>query len=52
MRLPERPLWWEVVDLLFEAGAIEAAARAQRYDVPVLGDLLASVREPTVQGLM
>ena len=52
LRLPERPLWWEVVDALFEAGAIEAAARAQRYAVPVLADLLASVREPAVQGLV
>ena len=52
LRLPERPLWWEVVDALFEAGACEAAARAQRYAVPVLGDLLASVREPAVQGLV
>ena len=51
-RLPESPLWWEAVDLLFEAGAIEAAARAQRYAVPTLGDLLASVREPAVQGLV
>ena len=52
LRLPENPLWWEVVDLLFQAGAIEAAARAQRYAVPVLADLLASVREPAVQGLV
>ena len=52
LRLPESPLWWEVVDLLFEAGAVEAAARAQRYAVPVLADLLASVREPAVQGLV
>ena len=52
LRLPERPLWWEVVDLLFEAGTADAAARAQRYAVPVLGDLLASVREPAVQGLV
>ena len=52
LRLPERPLWWEVVDMLFGAGAVEAAARAQRYAVPVLGDLLASVREPAVQGLV
>ncbi len=50
--LPSEPLWWDVADLLFEAGAIEAAARAQRYAVPVLTDLLASVREPAVQGLV
>ena len=52
LRLPEEPVWWEVVDLLFEAGAAEAAARAQRYAVPTLVDLLASVREPAVQGLV
>ncbi len=52
LRLPESPLWWDVVDLLFEAGEIEAAARAQRYAVPTLVDLLASVREPAVQGLV
>ena len=52
LRLPERPLWWDVVDLLFGVGRIEAAARAQRYAVPVLTDLLAAVREPAVQGLV
>ena len=44
--------WWEVVDLLFEAGDAVAASRAQRYAVPVLGDFLAAVREPAVQGLV
>ena len=52
LRLPDRALWWEAVDALIEAGLPEAAARAQRYAVPVLGDLLASVREPAVQGLV
>ena len=52
LRLPERPLWWDAVDMLFEAGHPEAAARAQRYAVPTLVDLLASVREPAVQGLV
>ena len=49
---PEAPLWWEIVDLLFAAGAHDAAARAQLYAVPVLGDLLGAVREPAVQGLV
>ena len=52
LRLPDRALWWEAVDALFEVGVPDAAARAQRYAVPVLGDLLASVREPAVQGLV
>ena len=50
--LPSEPLWWDVVDLLFHVGEIDAAARAQRYAVPTLVDLLASVREPAVQGLV
>ncbi len=50
--LPPEPLWWDVVDLLFGVGETEAASRAQRYAVPVLTDLLASVREPAVQGLV
>ena len=44
--------WWEVVDALFDAGDAVAASRAQRYAVPVLGDFLAAVREPAVQGLI
>ena len=44
--------WWEVVDLLFDAGDAVAASRAQRYAVPMLGDFLAAVREPAVQGLV
>ena len=44
--------WWEVTDLLFDAGDPVAASRAQRYAVPVLGDFLAAVREPAVQGLV
>ena len=52
LRLPERALWWDAVDGLFEAGRPEAAARAQRYAVPTLVDLLASAREPAVQGLV
>lgn len=51
-RLPEGALWWEAVDALFEAGDPAAAARAQRYAVPVLTDLLSAVREPSVQGLI
>ena len=49
---PSDTPWWEVVDLLFDAGDAVAASRAQRYAVPVLGDFLAAVREPAVQGLV
>ncbi len=50
--VPDRALWWDVVDALFDAGAFEAAARAQRYAVPVLSDLLPAVRGPAVQALV
>ena len=49
---PSELPWWEVVDALFDAGDAVAASRAQRYAVPVLGDFLAAVREPAVQGLV
>ena len=49
---PDDVPWWEVADLLFDAGDAVAASRAQRYAVPVLGDFLAAVREPAVQGLV
>ena len=51
-RLPETPLWWDVVDELFAAGAPAAAIVAQRYAVPVLSDFLAAVRDPSVQGIV
>ena len=51
-RLPDRPLWWDAVDALFMAGEPETAARAQRYAVPVLPDLISAVREPAVQGVI
>ena len=52
LRLPGDALWWDAVDRLFDAGDPEAAMRAQRYAVPVLGDCLAAVREPAVQALV
>ena len=51
-RLPADALWWEAVDALFEAGDPGSAARAQRYAVPVLSDLLSAVRDPGVQELI
>ena len=50
--LPADALWWEVVDILFAAGLPDAAARAQRHAVPLLGDLVAAVREPRIQALV
>ena len=48
----DAPLWWDVVDRLFQAGEYTAAGLAQRFAVPVLTDLLAAVRHPSVQALV
>ena len=50
--IPHQATWWEVVDILFTAGHAEAASRAQRYAVPVLSDIAAAIREPSVQALI
>lgn len=52
IHLPADPLWWDAVDLLFEAGEIDAAGRAQRYAVPTLLDCLTAVRQAEVQDLV
>ncbi len=49
--LPEQPLWWDVVDRLFEAGAIHAAGLAQRYAVPILSDAISTAHQSNVQDL-
>ena len=43
---------WEVVDALFEAGAIEAAIRAQRRAVPTFSELPSAAQAEAVQGLV
>ena len=51
-RLPPDPVWWDVVDALFDAGETMAAGRAQRFAVPLLSDLVTAVRAPSIQALV
>lgn len=51
VELPERPLWWDVVDALFKAGDHNAAALAQRYAMPTLADTVRAVAEPHIQNI-
>lgn len=44
-------IWWEVVDALFMAGRIHEATRAQRYAVPLLGEVAARAREEKIANL-
>lgn len=49
--LPADPIWWEVVDALFEAGDHHAAGLAQRYAVPTLNDAPMAARSARITQL-
>ena len=50
--LGDRATWWDVVDGLFAAGDETGAMLAQRFAVPVLMDLVTTVRDRTIQDLI
>ena len=52
VRLEPDALQWDVVDALFDAGAVEAAIRAQRRAVPTFSELPAAAQTEAVQGLV
>ena len=43
-----RPIWWKLVDDLFRARNYALAASAQRYAMPLVGDLIQFCRDPEV----
>lgn len=52
IKLPTEPLWWDVVDMLFEAGDIHAAYLAQRQCSPTLADAVTAARRPQIRSLL
>lgn len=46
-----RTTWWEVVDALFLAGFYHEAILSQRHSVPLLADVTAMCRNPSVEDL-
>ena len=52
VHLEHQATWWEVVDALFDAGDETSAMVAQRYAVPVLLDLITTVRDPRIQDVI
>ncbi|MCL2473643.1 MAG: type IV secretion protein IcmB [Alphaproteobacteria bacterium] len=52
INLQEDPLWWEVVDALFEKGAYHEAMLAQRHAVPTLSDAVTAARRPQIRALL
>lgn len=51
IRTDERTTWWEVVDALFDVGAVHEAMLAQRYAVPTLIDIVSISREQQFEDL-
>lgn len=41
-------LWWDIVDAFFDVGDIHAAQMAQRFAVPLLGDIGAMAVDPKI----
>ena len=52
IELPQDPLWWDVVDALFDAGLSHAASLAQRHAVPTLADAVTAARRPQIESLL
>jgi intracellular multiplication protein IcmB len=52
LHTPPECLWWDVVDLLFDAGDTHHAGLAQRYAVPTLTDAVTAARRPQIRSLM
>ena len=52
IHLPRDPLWWDVVDKMYELGEIEIAVLAQRHAVPTLGDAITASRRPQIRTLL
>ena len=52
IHLPTDPYWWDVVDALFEKGAVHEAMLAQRYASPTLVDAVTAARRPQIRALL
>jgi intracellular multiplication protein IcmB len=52
IQLPVDPYWWDVVDALFDKGAIHEAMLAQRHAMPTLADAVTAARRPQIRALL
>ena len=52
IQLPKEPLWWDVVDALYDAGLVHEATMAQRQCSPVLSDAVTAARRPQIRTLL
>lgn len=51
VRLDGHTTWWEITDVLFEAGHIHEAGLAQRYAMPLLADSVSICRTKVIEDL-
>lgn len=49
IKLQSKPIWWEIVDILFENGMHYEASVAQRYAVPVLSDATSCIQDSKIK---
>ena len=52
IHLPSDPLWWDVVDKLFDLDLTHLANMAQRHCVPTLNDAITASRRPQIRSLL
>jgi len=52
IHLPQDPYWWDVVDSLFDKGAMHEAMLGQRHAVPTLVDAVTAARRPQIRALL
>ena len=52
LQIREEAYWWDVVDMLFDAGLVHEAMLAQRHAVPTLADAVTAVRRPQIRALL
>ncbi|MCB9964140.1 MAG: type IV secretion protein IcmB [Rhodospirillales bacterium] len=52
IHLPADPLWWDVVEKMYDLGEYHIAVLAQRHAVPTLGDTITASRRPQIRTLM
>lgn len=50
--LPSEPLWWDVVDKLFDLEEYETAILAQRQASPTISDAITASRRPQIRSLL
>ncbi len=52
IHLPAEPLWWDVVEKMYDINEFQVAALAQRHAVPTLGDCITASRRPQIRTLL